>query len=98
MTNDGNSHEPMTNDLNISKLVLNQFLRNDLRTVPKVQSLDYFLHEVLRTVRKVQSHDYNGLNQIIEGFTSNLRNSDFDTLGRPRVYQIQSADHGLTWT
>ena len=73
----------MTNNLDISKLVLNQFLRNDPRTVPKVQEVDYFLHEVLRTIGKVRS-----LNQIIEEFTSNLRNSDPGTLGRPRPGQI----------
>ena len=83
MTNDRNLHEPMTNNLNISKLVLNQFLCNDLSTVPKVQEVKYFLHEVLRTIGKVRS-----LNQIIEGFTLNLRNSDPDTLGRPRPGQI----------
>ena len=92
MKNKRNLHESMTNDLNISKLVLNQFLRNDLHTVPKVQSLDYFLHEILRTVGKVRSQDYNGLNQRFEGFTSNLRNSDSGTLGRPRPGQIQSQD------
>ena len=88
----------MTNDLNISKLVLNRFLRNDLHTVPKSQSVDYFLHEVLRAVGKVRSQDYNGLNQIIEGFALNLRNSESDTQGRPRTDQIQSPGHGLTWT
>ena len=77
----------MTNDLNILKLVLNQFLRNDLRIVHEVQEVDYFLHEVLRTIGKVQS-----LNQIIKGFTLNLRNSDFGTLERPRPGQIHHMD------
>ena len=89
MTNNRNLHEPMINDLNILKLVLNQFLRNDLHTVPKVQSLDYFLHDVLRTVGKVRSLDYNGTNQIIEGFISIFCNPDSGTLGSPRPGQVQ---------
>ena len=62
-----NYFHPMTNDLNISKLVLNQFLCNDLHTVPKVQSLDYFLRIVLRTVCEVQSSEYDKTNQIFDG-------------------------------
>ena len=79
----------MTNVLNILRLVLNQFLRDVLRTVHKVQSLDYFLHDVQHTVWKVRSLDYNGTNQTIEGFILNFRNSDSGTLGRPRPGQIQ---------
>ena len=71
MKNKRDLYEPMTNDLNISKLVLNQFLR-----------------DVLRTVRKVQSLDLNGMNQMIEGFTLNLRNPDSGTLGKPRPGQV----------
>ena len=89
MNNKRNLHEPMTNDLNISRFLLNQFLRDVLRTVGKVQSLDYFLHDVLRTVGKVRSLDYNGTNQIIEGFILNLCNPDSGTLGSPRPGQIK---------
>ena len=83
---------PMTNVLNISRLVLNRFLRDILRTVHKVQSLDYFLHDVLRTVGKVRSLDYNGTNQIIKGFISIFCNPDSGTLGSPRPGQIQPQD------
>ena len=89
MKNKRNLHEPMTNDLNILRLVLNRFLCDVLRKVDKVQSSDYFLHDVLCTVCKVQLLNYNGTNQIIKGFTSNFCNPDSGTIGSPRPGQIQ---------
>ena len=61
-----------------------------MRTISNILKsvLNHVLRDALQSVLKGQSLDLNQMNQIIEGFTSNLRNPDFGALGKPRPGQV----------
>ena len=75
-------------------------LHEPMRTISNILKsvLNHLLRDILQSVLKGWSLDFICMNWIIEGFTLNLRNSESDTLERPRTDQIQSPGHGLTWT
>ena len=65
-------------------------LHEPMRTISNILKsvLNHVLRDILQSVLKGRSLDFIRMNQIIEGFISNLHNPDSDVLGKPRPGQV----------